>query len=138
MTGTLVQRSPQQVFQAAAAAGTLSGIPSTVHALATGSGVLTAARAAGEILGRPGLVRGALAHAGITVGWTAVLSRVVPSTHQVAWGAGAGLAIGVLDLGIARRRFPAIAALRQGPQLADHVAFGAVVGAVFAATDGGS
>jgi len=47
----------------------------------------------------------------------------------------AGLAIAWLDLGIARRRFPAIAALRQGPQVADHVAFGAVVGAVFAATD---
>jgi hypothetical protein len=30
---------------------------------------------------------------------------------------------------IARRRFPAIDALPRGPQLADHVAFGALVGA---------
>ena len=44
------------------------------------------------------------------------------------WGALAGLAIGGLDLGIAARRVPAIAALPQVPQLADHVAFGAVAG----------
>jgi hypothetical protein len=42
--------------------------------------------------------------------------------------AAAGLAIAALDLGIARRRYPAIAALDQFPQWLDHVAFGVVAG----------
>ena len=40
----------------------------------------------------------------------------------------AGLGIAALDLIVLGRRFPAIAALPQGPQWADHVAFGAVLG----------
>jgi len=41
----------------------------------------------------------------------------------------AGLAIAATDLSIADARFPAIAVLPRGPQVADHVAFGALVGA---------
>jgi hypothetical protein len=130
-------RPARDVLLASAVAGTLSGAPSTAHALATGGGVLTAARAAGELLGRPGLVRGAVAHVGLSVGWAAVLGVVLPSAHQVAWGAAAGLAIAGLDLGLAEHRFPAIAALPRGGQVADHVAYGALVGVVFAARDGG-
>lgn len=59
-----------------------------------------------------------------------MLAAALPRRWTVAWGAFAGLAIGVLDLGVAARRFPAIAALPRGPQLADHVAFGSIVGAV--------
>ena len=33
-----------------------------------------------------------------------------------------------LDLGVVARRYPAIRALPQGPQWADHLLFGAVVG----------
>ncbi len=43
----------------------------------------------------------------------------------------AGALIAALDLGfIARRRFPAVAALPVGPQVADHLLYGALVGLV--------
>jgi hypothetical protein len=48
-------------------------------------------------------------------------------------GALEGAGIAALDLGvIAPRRAPAIAALPQVPQWADHLAFGALVGACLA------
>ncbi len=108
----------------------LSGVPSTVHAVVTGRSVLASTRAAGTLLGRATVPRGILAHVVITCGWTTVLSLVLPARRPAVWGAVAGLGIGVLDLGIARRRFPAIAALPRVPQLADHVAFGVLAGAV--------
>ena len=117
------------VLRAAVVASVLSGAPSTLHALVTRRPLLAAPRAAGELLGRTGLARGALAHAGMTLGWTMVLGATLPPRRRVAWGMAAGLGIAALDLGIARRRYPAIAALPQGPQVADHVAFGALVGA---------
>ena len=43
-------------------------------------------------------------------------------------GALAGVAITALDLGLVGRRLPRIAALPLLPQLADHVAFGAIAG----------
>ncbi len=92
--------------------------------------MLASTRAAGTLIGRATVPRGILAHVVITCGWTAVLSLVLPARRPAAWGAVAGLGIGVLDLGIARRRFPAIAALPSAPQLADHVAFGVLAGAV--------
>ena len=115
---------------AAVVAGTGSGLPSTAHALVTGRSPLAAARAAGALLGRPGLGRGAIAHAVLSVGWSAVLVTVLPRRHAVAWGALAGLAMAALDLGLADRAVPAVAALPRWPQVADHVAFGALVGAV--------
>jgi hypothetical protein len=42
------------------------------------------------------------------------------------------VAIAALDLGVAARRFPAIAGLPRAAQVADHAAFGALVGAVVA------
>jgi hypothetical protein len=59
-----------------------------------------------------------------------VLARVLPSRHRIATGALAGAAIAALDLGVIARRYPAIHALPQAPQLADHVLFGGTVGAV--------
>jgi hypothetical protein len=123
------------VARAAIVAGALSGVPSTVHAVATGRPLLASTRAAGTLLGRASLVRGVLAHTGITAWWSAVLAVLLPSRHPVAWGAGAGLAIGALDLGLAARWFPAIRRLPTGPQLADHLAFGALVGLVLAGGD---
>jgi hypothetical protein len=119
---------PAGILTAAAVAGALSGIPSTVHALATGRSPLAAARAAGELLGGPGLARGAVAHAAMSLGWTVVLARLLPRRRRGRWGAAAGLAIAALDLSIARRSYPTIAALPTLPQVADHVAFGALVG----------
>jgi hypothetical protein len=52
--------------------------------------------------------------------------------HPVVAGASAGLGIAALDLGVIAKRYPAVAALPQAPQWADHVAFGAVVGWVAA------
>lgn len=117
-------------MRAAGVAGLFSGAPSTVHALVTGRSVVAAARAAGALLGRPTLPRGVLAHTVLTAGWTTVLVAVLPRRRAAAWGALAGLAIGALDLGVVGRRVPAIAALPTGPQLLDHLVFGALVGAV--------
>ena len=123
-------RSVRSIADAAVVAGALSGIPSTVHTLVTGRPPGAATRAAGTLLGAATVPRGGLAHVGITAWWTVVLAALLPRRHTVAWGALEGAAIGVLDLSIARRRFPAIAALPRGPQLADHVAFGLLAAAV--------
>src|SRR5262245_35152756 len=96
---------------AAVVAGLLSGVPSTIHALLTRRPLRATVVAAGELLGRPGIVRGVVAHSLLTIGWTSVLFGLLPRRATVGWGAVAGAAIGVADLAIADRRFPAIAAL---------------------------
>jgi hypothetical protein len=123
------------MVRAALIAGVLSGAPSTLHALVTGGDVLAATRAAGTLLpgrrDRPGVAAGAVAHGAVTVWWVGVLALVSRGRRLGPWrGARAGAAIAALDLGvIAPRRSPAIAALPQTPQWADHLAFGALVGA---------
>ena len=114
-------------------AATFSGVPSTTWAVVTGDDPLRAARAAGTLLPgrrhRPSLVGGVVAHVAISVVWTGVFAVL---DRRVRWNAGsgaaAGLAIAALDLGVIGRRYPAIAALPIGPQLADHAAFGALLG----------
>jgi hypothetical protein len=128
-----VRRPLADTVPAALLAGTLSGLPSTVHALARGRSPLAATRAAGVLLGRPGVVRGAVAHAALSAAWASVLVVVLPRRREPVWGALAGLVIAALDLGLAERRWPEIAALPTAPQVADHVAFGALAGAVLAA-----
>lgn len=120
------------VARAALVAGAVSGAPSTLHAVVTGTPALGATRAAGTLVGRPTVPAGILAHTAVTAWWTTVLAAVLPRRRPVLWGAAAGLGIGVLDLGVLARPFPAIRALPRGAQLADHVAFGAVVGLVLA------
>ncbi len=104
-----VPPSARQVVRAALVASVLSGAPSTLHALVSGGDVLASTRAAGTLLpGRrdpPGVVAGAVAHGVTTVVWVGIAALIAP------------------------RRAPAIAALPQGPQWADHLAFGALVGA---------
>jgi hypothetical protein len=111
-------------------AATVSGAPSTIYALLTGDSVLTATRAAGTLLGRPSVARGLVAHVGLSLSWGAVLARVLPARHRAALGILAGAAIAALDLDVVGRRFPAIRALPQLPQWADHLVFGAVLGGV--------
>jgi hypothetical protein len=124
-------RPPIAVARAAVVAGALSGIPSTLHAVATRQPVLASTRAAGTVLGRATLPRGIVVHAAVTAWWTGVLAATLPRRRAACWGAVAGLAIGLLDLGVvARARFPEIARLPRWPQLADHVAFGALAGAI--------
>ena len=136
----MAPRSQRRILEGAAVAAVLSGAPSSVWALARGgspraawaSGV-EATRAIGTLVppGRPGSVRGALAHAAISVAVGEALGAWVPRSRSVAWGALGGLAVGWVNLGvIARRRYPQIAALPLGPQLADNAAFGAVFAAV--------
>jgi hypothetical protein len=123
-------------LRAGAVAGVLSGAPSTVHALATGRSPIDALRAAGTLLvgddapPSPQAAAGVVAHGAISLGWGVVLAAVLPRRRTVAWGAVAGLAVAGLDLGVLGRRWPRIRALPTLPQVADHVAFGALVGAV--------
>jgi hypothetical protein len=123
---------------AAAFAAVLSGIPSTTWALATGGDPLQAARAAGDILlpasSPPSflLMAGAVAHVAISIFWAIALSLFLPRRRTIAAGALAGTAIAALDLGVLARFFPLIAELDPGPQLADHLAYGAIAGAVIA------
>jgi hypothetical protein len=119
-------------------AGVLSGIPSTGHALATGRDPLAASEAAGSIL-LPGQARRAwllaaavAVHSGLSIGWGLVLAACLPRRKTVTWGAVAGLAIATIDLAVARGRFPRIWVLPLIPQLADHLAYGAVAGVVLA------
>ncbi len=124
---------------AGTAGAVTGGVPSTLHALVTGGDLLEATLAAGSMLlpgerrRTPLLAAAAVAHAGISLGWGVVLAGSLPRRHPVVAGAAAGLAIAALDLGIVARWFPRVRALPLAPQLADHVAYGATVGAVLAA-----
>jgi hypothetical protein len=121
--------------RAGAVAAVVSGIPSTAHALLTGGDVLAATRAAGTLLpgrrARPGVAAGLIAHVVVSAAWTGVLAAIARH-HRLGAGGGAlaGLAIAALDLGIAARAYPAVRALARGPQILDHLVFGAVVGAL--------
>lgn len=101
-----------------------------MYALATGRDPLEAVLAAGAVVlpretSRVKLAAAAVpVHLALSLGWTLVLDRAGVRTAR--GGALAGLAIGVLDLGIAAQAFPRVRALPLGPQLADHAAFGAI------------
>ena len=116
-------------------AAAVSGVPSTLHALATGRDPFQATEAAGSLL-LPGerrrarlLAAAVPVHLAISVSWAIVLAALLPRRHTVVAGAAAGLAIAAVDLGLIGRRYPRIRGLPLGPQLADHVVFGAAVGA---------
>lgn len=122
-------------MQATAVAGLLSAVPSTLDALrrqreppAVADYVREATRAAGTLLppGRPGFIRGVIVHLAVSVVCGEGLARTLPEHHSVRWGAAAGLAIGLVNVGVIGRQFPAIKALPLLPQLADNAAFGAV------------
>jgi hypothetical protein len=110
---------------ATAVAAILSGVPSTLHPLLAGVYVHDATCAAGTLLppGRRGFTRGAIVHVGISVACGEVLARTLPRRRSIAWGAAAGLAIGVVNVGLIGRRFSAINSLPVMPQIADNVAF---------------
>jgi hypothetical protein len=120
------------VLRAATWAAALSGIPSTVHALATGRDPLEPALAAGSVLlpretSRAKLVAAAVpVHVALALGWTLTLDRAGVRTAR--GGALAGLAIAALDVGVIGKRFPRVRALPLVPQLADHAAFGVIAG----------
>ena len=123
-------------LRAGAVAAVVSGAPSTLHALATRTSPLEATLAAGTLLAprarRPAvlLLAAVPVHLVLSLGWALLLAAVLPRRRPVAWGALAGLAIAALDLGVIGRRFPRIRALPPVPQVLDHLAYGATVGAV--------
>ncbi len=125
-------------FAAGGVAAVVSGAPSTLHALVVGSSPLEATLAAGTlVLPRerrplPLLLAAVPAHTAISLGWGVVLAHALPPRRTVGAGAFAGLAIAALDLGAAGRRFARVRALPVGPQVADHLLYGAVVGAIVA------
>jgi hypothetical protein len=127
-----------RVIQAGLVSAALSGAPSTLITLARGEDVLMGARAAGTLLlprerrTLPLLAAAVPVHLALSVGWAAVLDRTLPRGGEPLTGAFGGLVIAALNLGVIRRRLPAIRALPQARQWADHAAYGLVVGAVLA------
>ncbi len=128
--GSAYGRRSRAIVEAAVAAAVLSGAPSTLHAVVAGRPFWQSTRAAGSLLGRATIWRGLVAHTVLSLGWAVVLAAVLPARRRVAWGTVAGGAIAAADLGLVGRRYPAIAALPTLPHVADHLALGAVVGAV--------
>jgi hypothetical protein len=124
------------VLVAGAWAAILGGIPSTLLALATGGDALEATRAAGAMLVSPAssdttlIAAAAVVHVAVTLFWASILVAVLPRGHFIAWAVAASAAIALLDLRvIAPLWFPEVAALPFGPQFADHLAWGAALGA---------
>ena len=120
-------------------AATFSGLPSTLHALVKQRSLRSAAvylydatRAVGTLVppGRRGFGRGVVVHLAISMLCGETLARTLPRDHSAAWGAAAGFVIGVINVGVIGRAFPAISRLPLVPQLADNVMFGTVFAVV--------
>jgi len=126
----------QEGLVAGAVAAVLSGAPSALHAVATRASPLEPTLAAGTLLAprerRPHvlLLAAVPVHIVLSLGWAVLLAAFLPRRRTVAYATLAGLAIAALDLGVVGRRFPRIRALALVPQVLDHVAYGATVGAV--------
>ena len=118
------------------AGAALSAVPSTLHALWRRADPLEGALAAGTLLlrdeHRPGrlLVSATAAHAGLSLGWAAVLATALPRRATLRWAVAAGLGIAALDLGLIGRRFERIRALDPVPQVTDHLAYALTVALV--------
>ena len=131
------------VVAAGLAGAACSAIPSTAWSLARGDDVLDGARAAGAMLlsreRRTGVlvIAAVPVHLTLSLGWAGVMAAALPRRAEPAWGVVAGLAIAALDLSVIGRRIPAIRALPQGRQWADHVAYGLGVGLVLRARRSG-
>ncbi len=126
-------------MEATLLAATLSGLPSTLHALIQQRSLRAAAVyirdvtcAVGTLVppGRPGFGRGVIVHLAISLGCGEALARALPRDHCAAWGAAAGFAIGFINVGVIGRSFPAIRGLPLAPQLADNLMFGTVFAVV--------
>jgi hypothetical protein len=134
-------------LRAGAVAAVLSGVPSTAWALVTRADPLEPSLAAGSMLLPRASRRSSLlvaatgVHVVLSLGWAQALAAL-PGARQrtrasgAAWGSAAGLVIAALDLGLAHvsasARLRAVRALPVLPQVADHVAYGAIVGTLLA------
>jgi hypothetical protein len=131
-------RGRRRVIEATLLAATISGLPSTLHAAikrrslrAAANYVYDATRAVGTLVppSRPGFGRGLVVHLAISMLCGETLARTLPRDHAVEWGAAYGLVIGVINVGVIGRSFPAIRDLPLVPQIADNVMFGTVFAA---------
>lgn len=126
----------RDLFWAWLVATVFSGLPSTLYALATGADPLEATHAAGAMLlpattDKATLVAAAfLVHPAVSLFWTLVFARLLPARHLLAWAIAGSAVVGWLDLRvIAPLLFSEVAALPFWPQFADHLAWGALLGA---------
>jgi hypothetical protein len=123
-------------LMAAACGAALSGIPSTLYAWAIGGDLMEPTRAAGAMLIRANASdrelfwAAALVHSVVSTFWAAVLTWVLPHKRTFIWAVVAAAGIALLDLRVIGRWFAEIHALPFWPQFADHLAWGALVGAV--------
>jgi hypothetical protein len=121
---------------AGVAGAALSGVPSISITIARREDILASTRAVGRAVlprtqsGVALFFAGGIAHVVISLGWGIVLARALPRQRTISAAVVAGLGIAALDLGVIGRRLPTIRALEPFPQVLDHVAYGAVVGAV--------
>jgi hypothetical protein len=127
--------SGRELFVAWLAATFLSGAPSTLYGLATGSDPLEATRGAGAMLVPPAsalpvlLAAAAAVHATVSLFWTLVFGWALPRRRVLMWSVLGSAAVAVLDLGvIAPVFFPSVAVLAFWPQFADHLMWGACFG----------
>ena len=126
----------RDLFLAWLLATVFSGLPSTLHALFTGADALEATRAAGRMLlpdatATPVLfAAAAVVHPAVSLFWTLVFAWLLPRRHPLPWAIAGSAAVAWLDLRvIAPALFPPVAALPFWPQVADHLAWGALLGA---------
>ena len=126
------RRTTAELVRAWLAATLLSGLPSTVWALATGGDVTEATRAAGAMLlsHESSLAKliatAALVHSAVSLFWSVALWLALPRRATLEWALLAAVLIAIFDLKlIAPVWFPSVAALDFWPQLADHLMWGA-------------
>ncbi len=122
-----------------------SGLPSTLQASIKQRSLRSAVvyvydttRAVGTLLPpcRPAFGRGVVVHLAISILCGETLARTLPHNQSARWGAAAGFLIGVINVGVIGRSFPAISRLPLVPQLADNVMFGTVFALVLDRSDG--
>jgi hypothetical protein len=138
MAGARVPRSQRRVLEATAVASILAGAPSLITAFSR-DGIggawhygLRATRAVGALIppGRPNLLTGVAGHFAISTAAGEVFGLFLPQRHSVAWGAAGGAVMGLVNVGLIGRRFPAIRELPFGRQVADNIAFGVIFAVV--------
>ena len=87
-------RPKRDLLYAWLAATVLSGIPSTLFAVATGADPLEATRAAGAMVARPdSIVAAGAVHFAVSLFWASVLWLVLPRRHTTVWALAAAAAI---------------------------------------------
>jgi hypothetical protein len=124
-----------ELFWAWLAATLLSGLPSTLYALAAGGDATEATRAAGAMLisAEASFAQlfgaAAVVHSAVSLFWASILTWLLPRRRTVLWALLAAILIALLDLRvIAPAFFPEVAALAFWPQFADHLMWGLAAG----------